>query len=335
MSGILDNKIRVIDAMVTLAGRRQISTGDMKIEYVSFTDAGTYYAADLASGSTDASTRIFLEACNLPQDQITLESDDAGRLMPFSNGEGIQIKDGQILDYSFQATTSLIFTGSSVGVRVIKGDEFSSTSAKLLASSLDNFQKLQLIATHDRVFEDDGFGLGNTDITFTINNMRPISDPNRFVAHIDHVESLFNDVRLGHVKNFKYLPPINKLNDDSINKADHRVTSAVQLGNYPPMGRSHIFPLTYAQIKHELSYYQNLGYARTIAIDPTSHGNHIVAQFFEKSYNQLRKLDVIDFGRVRTGDPASPIAHIFFVGKVMSDNNKCSTFIHLFTMIFE
>ncbi len=61
--------IKSNDALVTLEGRRQISTGDMKIEYVSFTDGGTYYAADIASGSSDASSRIFLEACNLPQVQ--------------------------------------------------------------------------------------------------------------------------------------------------------------------------------------------------------------------------------------------------------------------------
>jgi hypothetical protein len=335
MSGILDNKIRIIDALVTLAGRQQISTGDLRIEYVSFTDAGTYYAADVASGSADASSRIFLEACNLPQDQITLESDDEGRLMPFPNRLGIQIKDGQILDYSFQATTSSFFTGSLENTTFIKGNEFASTSKELLASSLDNFQKLQTIATRDRVFEDDGFGLGNTDITYTINNTRPIADPNRFVAHIDHIESLFNDVRLGHVKNFHYLPPVNKIVDMSIDKTDHRLTSQKKLGNYPPLGRTHLFPLTYEQIKFELKHYENLGYSRTIAIDPTSHNNHIVAQFFERNYNQLRKLDVIDFGKQRTGDPSAPIAHIFFVGKVMIDNNNTHTFVHIFTMIFE
>lgn len=335
MSGILDNKIRVIDAIVTLQGRQQISTGDMKIEYVSFSDSGTYYAADVASGSADASSRIFLEACHLPQDQLTLESDDSGRLKPFPNESGIQIKDGQILEYSFQPTTSLIFTGSLENATFIKGSEFASTSKVLLASSLENFQKLQTIATHDRIFEDDGFGLGNTDVTFTISNDRPLSDPNRFVAHLDHVESLFSDPRLGHVKNFMYLPPINKIVDASLDKTDYRVTSAKQLGNYPPLGRTHLHPLNYQQIKYELKYYESQGFAKTISIDPTSHDNHLVIQFFERNYNQLRKLDVIDFGKQRTGDPAAPLAHIFFVGKVMTDNNQTNTFVHIFTMIFE
>lgn len=335
MAGILDSKTRIIDALVTLEGRRQIAAGDMRIEHVSFTDTGTHYAADLVSGSADASSRIFLEAGNLPQDSITFEADDSGRLKPFRNAEGIQIKDGQILSYSFTALTSSLVTGSLENVRLLKGDEFASTAERLLASSLDNFQRLQLIATHDRIFEDDGFGLGTSTIEFMINNKRPISNPGRFSAHLDHVESLFNDVRLGHVKNFKFLPPINKIDNPSLDKSDHRFTTARHLGHYRPWGRTHLHPLTYRQIKHELSYYEDLGYCRTINIDPTSRDNRLVVQFFEKNYNQLIKLDVLDYGKLRTGNRQAPIAHVFFVGKLMTDDNETNSFIHIFTLVFE
>jgi hypothetical protein len=326
MSGILDNKSRVLDAMITIEGRRQLAAGDLRIEHVSFTDTGTRYAADLVSGSADATTRIFLEACHLPQDQITFEADDSGRLKSFRNEDGIQVKDGQILSYSFTTPTSLIVTGALENTRILKGDEFASTSETLLASSLENFKKLQLIATHDRVFEDDGFGLGTNSIEFMINNQRPIPNVGQFVAHLSQIESLFSDARLSNVQNFKYLPPINKVGE----------TQAVQpLGNYKPLGRSTLKPLSYDQIKHELGFYEQQGYCRSINIDPTSRDNRIVGQFFEKMYNQLTKLDVIDYGRLRTGNPDAPIAHIFFVGRLMVDDNNTDTFIHIFTLIFE
>lgn len=335
MSGILDNKTRVLDAIVTLEGRRQLAAGDLRVEFVSFTDSGTRYAADVVSGSADATTRIFLEACHLPQDQITFEADDSGRLKPFKNQEGTQIKDGQVLAYSFTAPTSVLVTGSLENVRILKGDEFTSTAGTLLASTLDNFKKLQLIATHDRVFEDDGFGLGTSEIEFMINNNRPISNPGRFAAHIDQVESLFNDVRLSNIKNFKFLPPTNKIVKNTVDKSDHRQTSQYQLGHYKPWGRTNVKPLTYDQIKHELGFYEQQGYCRTINIDPTSRDNRIVAQFFEKTYNQLVKLDVIDYGRLRTENPEAPIAHVFFIGRLMTDENNTNTFIHLFTLVFE
>jgi len=143
MSGILDNKTRIIDAIVTSEGRRQLAEGDMRIEYVSFTDAGTYYRADVVSGSADASSRIFFEACNLPQDQITFEADDSGKLMPFANALDVQLRAGNILSFSLGVPTSSIFVGSLEHVNVLSGTAFASVASNLLAESSENFKKLQ------------------------------------------------------------------------------------------------------------------------------------------------------------------------------------------------
>jgi hypothetical protein len=85
MSGILDNKSRVLDTILTNEGKRQIARGDLKVEYISYSDVGTYYAKDLISGSADASSRLYFEQCSLPQDQITFEADDSGNIKPFNN----------------------------------------------------------------------------------------------------------------------------------------------------------------------------------------------------------------------------------------------------------
>lgn len=334
MSGILDSKVRILDAIVTQEGRRQIASGDLRIEFVSFTDTGTRYAADVVSGSADASARIFLEASNLPQDQIAFEADDSGMLKPFKNARDLQVKDGQIVSYSFAPTTSSFVTGALDNVTFLKGTEFSLQADSLLASSLDNFQKLQLIATKDLLFEDDGFGLSQNFIEFAISDTRPIANSNLFTAHIDQVESLFNDARLSNVQNFKFLPPINKTNDSNIKKSDHRSTSNIQIGRYRPLGRTQS-KIDLNQLKHELKYYSSQGFSKSIKIDPTSKNNRIVGQFFEKSYNQLRKLDVIDYGLLRSTDPIHPISHVFFVGRVVTDSNETNSFVHIFTLIFE
>lgn len=331
MSGILDSKSRVMDTIVTLEGRKQIANAKLKVEYASFTDGTTYYAADLVSGSADASARIYLEQCHLPQDQITLEADDSGRLAPFRNGSGLTIKDGQIIEYSFNALTASVLTGSNQEMHFLSGDEFASTAETLLASSMDNFSRLRLIATNDRVFEDDGFGVGNKNIEFVIHNDRPLPDATTHTTHLNHLESLYQDVRLSKVINFRFLPPINKVDDQTLDKRDHRSTGQHALGHYKPWGRSHIHGLSPNQLEHELEHYERMGYSKTVMFDPTSMQNHLVGQFFEVNFNVLKKLDVIDYGWYTWHGRRR---HAFFAGKVMTDENGSHTFIHLFTLVF-
>ena len=50
MAGILNAKHRVIDAIITQEGRRQVAAGDLQIKYVTFTDRHTFYES---SGSNN------------------------------------------------------------------------------------------------------------------------------------------------------------------------------------------------------------------------------------------------------------------------------------------
>lgn len=335
MSGILDSKTRIIDVIMTLEGRRQLARGDMRVEHVSFTDAGTYYRGDVSSGSADATNRIFLETSHLPQDSITFEANDAGLLNSFKNAQQIQVKDGQIISFSFTSSTSSFITGALENTSILKGTQFASTAETLLAESLENFKKLQIIGTKDKIFEDDGFALGNPEIEFTITADRPIQDKTQYMSHIDASDSLFQDIRLSNVKNFKFLPPVNRINNVNIDKSDHSETSLYQLGNYKPWGRTNVIPLDYKQIKHELKYYEDLGYCKTVNFDPTSRENRLVGQMFEFTNSRLKKLDVIDYGIIRTDDQINPLAHVFFIGKIVTDDNDSNTFVHLFTLLFE
>lgn len=91
MSGILDKKSRIIDAMLTSDGRRQMAEGTFEISYVTFTDSGVAYEPDEENGHQDPTDRIYFEACNLPQDQITFEADDEGKLLPLK-GQKVRVR---------------------------------------------------------------------------------------------------------------------------------------------------------------------------------------------------------------------------------------------------
>lgn len=330
MSGLLDAKSRIMDVTVTCEGRRQLASGKLKVEHVSFTDGSTYYAADLVSGSADASVRVYLENSNLPQDNITFEADDSGRLGSFANGSGLQIKNGQIISYSFDASEEAILSGSNQGMSLLSGEQFASTAGTLLASSIDNFTKLRLIGTRDQIFEDDGFAVGNPNISFTINNDRPLKNVDDHAVHLAGMESLFNDVRLSKLKNFRFLPPVNKIKQEGVDKTSNDV-ARYRLGNYRPWGKTNPEGLTPAQLEHELLHFEKTGFSKVVTFDPTSRDNRLVGQVFELEHDTLKKLDVIDYGRyVYKGT----VKHAFFVGKVLVDDNETNTFVHLFTLVF-
>lgn len=323
--GILDSKTRVLDTIVTLEGRRQLINGGLRVRYVSFTDGATFYKQDLASGSADASTRLFLEASQLPQDQVTFLSDDKGRLLPFNSSFDFRVKDSQLIGYSYPSLTSTLLSGAISPANILSGSELFVSGNMLLSSSLTNFQRMYSIGTHDRIFEDNMFELGPTDATFVVTNNSPVSDISKQAVNVNQLESVFNDPRFSHMPNFKYLPPINKRS----NIKDRETL----LGNYPPWGSSQ--SLNFDTLRNELKYFEDKGYVRSITFDPTSSTNRLVIQFFELGTNTLSKLDIVDFGSYSTGDVDHTNAHVFFAGKVIIDELGTQTFIHIFTLVFD
>jgi len=91
MTGILDSKSRIIDAILTSEGRRQMAEGTFQVSYATFSDAGVSYTPDAGDGHEDPTVRLYFEACNLPQDQITFEANDEGKLMPMRS-QDIKLK---------------------------------------------------------------------------------------------------------------------------------------------------------------------------------------------------------------------------------------------------
>lgn len=340
MAGILDSKTRVLDNIITLEGRRQIASGKLVIEYVTFTDAAAFYRADISSGSMDATTRIYFESCMQPQDSVTFQADDSGALKPFPLDSAYTLSSGRLQKRTITSLSSSLFTGSSYTSTSIRDENFASQIDGILTSSLNNFQNQYSIATRDPVFEDDGFAVGPQSTEFVMTSERPIPDQNNYVVNINHMESLFSDPRLSNLKNFKFLPPITRLDDDLIDKSNSsNIPQQMRLGKYTPWGKTHAsMDVIRSQLSAELSMYANTGYMKTFTFDPTSRNNQLIAQFFEASSDSLKKLDVIDFGKLTTESPDSGKSitqHVFFAGKIVIDDNQTQNFVHLFTLVFE
>lgn len=322
--GILDSKNRVIDTIITQEGRRQMVSGKMKVEFATFTDTDTFYEADLLSGSTDATARIYFETTNLPQDQITFESDDSGKLMPFKAGNGLGVLAGKVLSSSVPGFTNKVLHA------VTSPTLFFDLSSRLLSSSIENFTKVRAVGTINTIFDDEAFSASESSINFQVTDQRPFSVSEPATVNVNHLERFMEDARLSHLPNFKYLPPVNKVQGKGARALQSK---HIKLGVYKKVGWDE--KLTQRAIQKQLRWSEKNGFSKTIKFDPTSHANRLMAQFFEVQSDTLVKMDVIDFGKINDPVKKNASNHVFFVGKIVEDNLGTHTFVHVFTMVFE
>lgn len=301
--GILDSKSRILDSIITREGRKQIVGGKLNVKFAAFSDRCTFYEADVVSGSADASKRVYFEAVSLPQDRITLEADDSGRLLSFEGRNFVEIKNGiPVISGSFLTDSS----------------QFASTIDSLLTSSFDNFDELQIIGSNDFFIDDDEFRISEKRVSFSITEQSPIKNTEVQSIGINRVESFFQDKRLSHIDNFKYLPPRNS-------KTLTNPEGAI-MGRYPRLNQQEM--LTIDDVMSGLVNKES----KTIYFSETSQFNNIFCQFFEVTQSDVKKLDVIDFG---TFPAESGDIHAFFVGKIYVDGLGRATFVNLFTLLFE
>lgn len=310
MSGILNNKERIFDFFITDEGRKQISNGTYDIKYVAFSDSHAFYQSDELSGSADPTERIYLEASNLPQDQITFEADDSGKLIPFG-GSIVNVLGGKILSGTEAAFLDFV-TGSNV---------FASLSDKLLSSSFENFTKLKTIGTIDFLDDTNNFIVSDNKVRFEINDQFPFKQEDISEISISSCLKFFQDPRLAKLPNFKYLPPKNK----NIFKEETQTL----LGDYSKLGQGEV--LSYEQISNKLIDRER----KTIDFTETSNQNNLHIQIFEGLSFELSKLDIIDYGELFVPNNDFPNKSVYFVGKIFIDEIGNRNFVNIFTIILE
>ena len=309
MAGILNNKTRMMDTIITREGRRQIVAGDLKIKFVTFTDRHTFYRQDDDDVADDADNRIQLEAFHRPQDQIIFETDDEGRFLPFE-GSDIKIRRGKL--YRASGRSHQQITGSNVPEAIYE----------LYEASANNFKEQQIIGTKDIYSETHDFVVYPGTVKFDITDTAPFKENEISDIEIEKVESLHQDKRLQHLPFYQYLPPVNKPKPGYL--------EGEPLGHYARLNQDAV--MTYNELIDELagSDYVDLQYL------DTSRENNLVMQLLETKPNSVEKLALIDFGEFPSdNDPESAGRHVYFAGKIFEDGTGMQTFVNMFTIIFE
>lgn len=315
--GILSSKSRIMDTILTTEGKAQLSRGDLKAVFVSFSDSQAIYTMDtIVSGSgLEASQRFTFEAGNSIHDQVTMEADDSGLLQafPITDSKRFVVRQGQILSSSLEGVLG-----------PVTGSQFNSLAESLLENSINNFQNLYILQSPDPLDNrEKEFTIGPTQTSFTITPTNPVPTGGMKQAVIDNIESLFYDRKLSHIPNFAFLPPVNSALESGN-------AESTPLGTYMNLNQEPI--TTYEQVLEEINQMDLKGYGSTVRFMETSKGNNLACQFFELSNGLMVKLDVIDFGEFPSEVGTK---HVFFAGKVFVDAVGSQTFINLFTLVFE
>ena len=356
MAGILNNKERMIDFLVTEHGKDQIVQGRLRPVFASLTDSHTFYQASSSlepNVAEDASNRIFFEATNRHQDTLVPEI-LAGNVMKIMKDDAFTVAGSVMAAGTFMSGSTEI-----VG-DLLTGSALFDASEKFLGRIATNFRDHRLLSTKDRHSDSTDFKLSAHTASFVI--VDPPEDVDVF-AYKDYVISesvnlenqapISQDWRFKHLPNFKYLPPINPDSGDT-------------LGNYPELdsypkspGYTDGTELSLAKEGHPSidynTFYQTVTEAYqkvTVEYKDTSSENNLFGQVYSvSSPGGFEKLSVVDLGVFYDESPSSlssqtfidsesPYRHIFAVGRVdetmaSGGGTGASVFVGLFYLIFD
>jgi len=309
VAGILDKKTRIMDAVVTESGRRQMSAGRLRIEYASLTDGEAFYEAGEGSAADDATQRIYFECQGTRrQDFITFETDDSGKLMGYPINEDLTI----IGEDLFQRGSNSSLSDINSWTFVSGSGDFASLSSGIVTSSIDHFKDNYMLGSDNLASGIyNNFVVNPESFEYLISNSFPfVRGPDASICDIDAVECLFLDKRLSHIPNFKFLPPLVVEPNNRIMTMLKRAPIAASkkrfnrafLGSYRPLGEaqreikySDVIKNLNGSIRNDPDRYSSVPNDRNLPFSTWQEANDI--RVSEKSISSTREsVDAIPIG---------------------------------------
>jgi len=304
MAGILNQKERVLDTIITPVGRAQMSTGQMKIRFASFSDRQMYYSKANSEELSDPGNRIYFESYSTDSDLIIQELDADANLSPIQT-DSFTIYGGNVISGSAQQGNVRLFANalSDDSINSLSRQMIIGTRHTLKNSISSNFS----IIPNSAQFYIDGVAIDSA------------SSQTILSASLNDVESLWQDYRISNVPNYQFLPPQNL-------PLPSEITGSA-IGNYTKINQDP--PSSFQQIQDNLAGKQ----VQKFTFSNTRTSNDVLGQIFEISEKKLSKLVLIDGGIFSVDKGINP--HVFYAGKLYRDSRGALTFINIFTLVFE
>ena len=309
MAGILNDKQRIMDVLLTLNGRRQISDGTFKIEFASFSDHGVFYRAGDGGVADDAGSRIMFEAYSSPSDTVIPEINSEGAIsMDIFSGNNLA--NGKIV------TTDTDSSGNPKPRFVSGSIDVYSSSADIIQNSIKSFDNLQIIGTQNNWSDQDFFSVSKNSITF----QKPEDTPDK-EKYLDAMSPVFTYDSLASLPAFRYLPPIYK---DSQSELKLPMAAYRKMNVYPKLDFSMLINSLEAESigKDVIEFKSDDPYL------------NIVSQVFEINGESVGKLAIVDYGTY-VNEEGAEIGSVYHLGKIFRDSSNIPKFVKVLSIVFE
>lgn len=295
MSGVLDNKKRVLDVILTELGRDQMNRGEFEVSFVTFSDKGCQYIDDGTGVAASILDNVYFETFSSPSDEIIPEIDN--------EGDFILTKK---ISPTLTVNNGVLYERSDTGYQPV--DAFSRIQS-FTDITTDRWSGLQILRTESTIpdfdTDRDGFTLNipNKKVPAGVENLKPILVDPRFIGNI----------------NTMYLPPVSEQNGIL---SPMRAYNRFGPENTPTnVIENDIKAKSWATKRIELG---------TIN---TYKSYNIVAQSFMKRDNSVRKYLVVDGGEY-TDKEGIPTMQVYHLGFIYKDENGTSKFSRGFSIVF-
>ena len=323
MAGILNQTKSIMDYQITENGRLQMSTGDIRIEYASLSDASIVYEKDydksqeISSEVVDKNNLIMFEVDTKTQSQINNEF-DLDNTFSFTNsnilGQSIDLTDDDTLTFS-DASTQFLETNS-------------------LGKSLSNLKLLQnknYITDGDDSFVNTGY-LNNSfnfkNIDFIKNYLTIKSYKTRF----SRLPSIVNDKRFRHKNAFKKLVPVQSDNSKIYEVEEDKLTIDHIFKNFSKINYDNIIDRE-DLIKEVISKISNNDdiLKREYVIKKKSDFDSFIFNLYEINENSdaIEKMAIIDSGKFI--DNNGNFKKIYLAGKLINTKQSISELDEIYT----
>jgi hypothetical protein len=282
--GILDSKSRWMDIHLTPIGRLQLANGNYNIKYWSISDRSSSYLSDGTNGEgswlSSPDSHIILESWDKPQDNLTMFSDDYGE---HNLSEFVVESDEE----------DLILSAKRVSANLTR-----ERIQKVISSWSNDFNNISSVFINDVPKEFNISG----------ESLLPNRNYNLQSIYFNEIDNLWECKEASNKVQFKYLPPVNKGNN--------------QLGNYGSLTNT----------------FNEFSFSSLAGKKPIATWNFIDQSFTSQFYlidyinDIIKPLTVISRGQVLHENINKDI---YSIGELIQVEESAPKFVNLFTLVVE
>lgn len=297
MAGILNNKNRVLDVILTELGRQQMNRGEFEISYATFSDQNARYENIGDSVLMNLQDEIYFETYSSSADEIVPEIDNQGNfLLTKKLSPTLSVKNG------------ILYEKTAAGFSQVDG--FASIS-KFTDLTINRWKSLNLLKTENTI---PTFSTSVDGGTLKVSNEKLEALPNT----VNGLNPILVDGRFSGTINTMFLPPKINYNGASLS-----------------MKAFNEYATPYSK-ENQLAELQSKSLAKLQVIigqDDSYENYNILSQMYIGKNQSVKKFLVVDAGEF-LDDEGVPSMRIYHLGFIYKDQFGTSKFSRGFSIVF-